>query len=54
MPFKRILVIMNPVSGRQDPDTVTELIGAQAGAEVVIRGIHSLTDGQPVGRRVAP
>lgn len=40
MPFKRILVIMNPVSGQQDPDAVTELIearAARAGAEVVVR-----------------
>ena len=40
MPFKRILVIMNPVSGQQDPDAVTELIearAAQAGAELEIR-----------------
>lgn len=40
MPFKRILVIMNPVSGQQDPDAVGELIesrAARAGAEVVIR-----------------
>ena len=40
MPFKRILVIMNPVSGQQDPDAVGELIesrAAQAGAELEIR-----------------
>ena len=28
--------------------------GISPGAEIVARGIHSLTDGQPVGRRIAP
>ena len=28
--------------------------GLSAGEEVVLRGVHSLTDGQAVGERVAP
>ncbi len=38
--YKRILVIMNPVSGQQDPDEVTKLIedrAAKAGVEVEVR-----------------
>lgn len=38
--YGRVLVIMNPVSGQQDPEQVTQLIetrAAQAGVEVVVR-----------------
>ncbi len=39
-PYKKILVIMNPVSGQQDPDKVTGLIeirAERAGVEAVVR-----------------
>ena len=33
---------------------VTVTAGLNTGAEIVTRGVNSLTDGQAVGRRVAP
>ena len=41
-------------SGPALGDRISIAEGISAGDEVVIRGIHSLTPGQPVGRRVAP
>ena len=41
-------------SGPALGDRISIAEGLAAGDEVVIRGIHSLTPGQPVGRSVAP
>lgn len=41
-------------SGPATGDRISIAEGISVGDEVVIRGIHSLTSGQPVGRRVAP
>ena len=41
-------------TGARVGDRIEVIQGLAPGAEVVTRGIHSLTDGQPVGRRVAP
>ena len=46
-------VALQPVTlGASFGDRVEITSGLSAGAEVVIRGVHSLTDGQPVGRRL--
>lgn len=46
-------VALQPVTlGATFGDRVEVTSGLSAGAEVVIRGVHSLTDGQPVGRRL--
>ena len=48
-------VALNPVApGVRVGDRIEVIQGLAPGAEIVIRGVHSLTDGQPVGRRVAP
>ena len=49
-------VDLRPVrsSGPALGDRISIAEGISAGDEVVIRGIHSLTPGQPVGRSVAP
>lgn len=48
-------VSRQPVAtGARLGDRVEVMEGLAPGAEVVIRGIHSLAEGQPVGRRVRP
>lgn len=48
-------VALQPVTtGERVGDRIEITKGLAPGAEVVTRGVHSLTDGQPVGRRVAP
>lgn len=48
-------VLLRPVAtGARLDNRVEVTAGLAPGAEVVIRGVNSLTDGQPVGRRVEP
>jgi diacylglycerol kinase (ATP) len=54
--FSNILVIMNPVSGQQDPDKVTEMIesrAAEAGAKVEIRRTEGEGDAEKWAREAA-
>ncbi|WBU63980.1 efflux RND transporter periplasmic adaptor subunit [Paracoccus aerodenitrificans] len=44
----------NVVTGARMDDIVEIAEGIQPGEEIIIRGVHSLEDGQVVGRRVAP
>ena len=47
--YKRILVVMNPVSGQQDPDEVTKLVedrAAKAGVEVEVRRTEGTGDAE--------
>ncbi|MEF9603672.1 efflux RND transporter periplasmic adaptor subunit, partial [Paracoccus sp. PXZ] len=46
---RRIETLGPPIAGR-----LTVASGLAPGEEVVIRGIHSLTEGQSVGRSVTP
>lgn len=48
-------VTLNPVvPGARVGDRIEVIQGLVPGAEIVTRGVRSLKDGQPVGRRVAP
>ena len=48
-------VALQPVvTGARVGDRIEVIKGLAPGAEIVTRGVHSLADGQPVGRRVAP
>jgi diacylglycerol kinase (ATP) len=54
--FSNILVIMNPVTGQQDPDKVTEMIesrAAEAGAKVEIRRTEGEGDAEKWAREAA-
>lgn len=42
------------VTGARLGDRIEVMDGLAPGAEIVIRGVNSLTEGQPVGRRVRP
>lgn len=48
------VVLRLVVPGARLGDRLEVIEGLAPGAEVVTRGIHSLAEGQPVGRRVAP
>ena len=47
-------VALQPVTIALRPDGRVNVTGLPAGTEIVTRGIHSLTEGQPVARRVEP
>lgn len=47
-------VALQPVTIALRPDGRVNVTGLAAGTEVVTRGIHSLSEGQPVARRVRP
>ena len=54
IPDDRKVQRVDVVTGPQGGGRVVILSGLSVGDEVVTRGVHSLAEGQTVGRRVAP